>query len=95
MTKEEFVAERNKLADQHQKDLKELTIKYVLANNPYKEGDIIKDHVGSIKIESIGFYGSTFIGTPSCAYTGIELKKDGTPKKANVKRTIYQENVRQ
>ena len=73
---------------------KERLIKlYAHENNPYKPGDIIKDHIGSIIIEKINYtveYSSKF---PTCRYFGLELKKDLTPRKDGSKRWIYQPNI--
>jgi hypothetical protein len=66
---------------------------FVLANNPYKIGDKITDHIGTIIIESIGFAYIGY-GSPPCAtYFGKELKKDGEPKKNGNKRRVWQSNI--
>lgn len=62
---------------------------YALANNPYKEGDVFTDHIGSIKIDTI----RVALGDiPCCVYYGVELKKDGTPVKSGKTRDAYQSN---
>lgn len=67
---------------------------YAYANNPYKIGDVIRDHSHIIKIEKIKFcrasVGEEF---PSCVYHGIELKKDLTPKKNQENTVMFQANV--
>jgi len=68
---------------------KQVMQEYCNANNPYKVGDKFTDHVGTIIVESIRYsYGSN----PCCVYFGIELKKDGTPRKDNNKRQAWQSN---
>lgn len=62
---------------------------YCDSNNPYKIGDVFTDHIGSVLIESIGYWYST---PACCLYFGTELKKDGTPKKNGEKRWAYQSN---
>lgn len=66
---------------------------YAFENNPYKIGDIVTDHIGSIKIESIVPTIPFLSNEPSCYYEGIELKKDLTPKKKGDKRMVYQGNI--
>lgn len=80
--KVEFEQKKNKL-------IKE----YVDANNPYKIGDKVTDHVCSIIIEKIIYHISSY-GTPCAVYYGPELKKDGTPKKNGNKTYIYQTNLK-
>ena len=71
-----------------------LVKEYVDANNPYKIGDKVTDHVCSIRIEKIKYHISLY-GTPCAVYYGPELKKDGTPKKNGNKTYIYQTNLKQ
>jgi len=87
---------RKKLSDLklefHTKELS-LATEFARANNPYKIGDIFTDKIGKIKIEKIQLTYSHFSDNlPSCVYTGLELKKDGTPKKSGDKRTAWQSN---
>ena len=73
---------------------KERLIKeYVDANNPYKIGDKVTDHVCSIIIEKIKYHIS-LSGFPCAVYYGPELKKDGTPKKNGNKTYVYQFNLK-
>ncbi len=68
-----------------------LAREYAMANNPYKIGDKVTDHIGSIRIEKISAY---LLGKKPCAmYYGLELKKDGTPKKKGDKRYVWQTNI--
>ena len=67
-----------------------------MSNNPYKIGDVIKDHTSTIKIDTINVYMS--LTDPCCVYSGPELKKDGTPKLPKrdgkqIRATIYQSNI--
>ena len=63
--------------------------KYCNANNPYKIGDKFTDHAGTIIIEKIGYSNYT---SPCCTYFGVELKKDGNPRKDGSKRIAFQFN---
>jgi len=91
MTKEELEKEMVELEKQHYANQRKLYQKYALANNPYKEGDIITDHVASIQIQSIGLHVS--MGEPCCKYIGLQLNKDGKPSKKQDHNIIYQTNI--
>jgi hypothetical protein len=75
------------LAD-YERSKKELIKAYCIANNPYKVGDVFRDHFGSIKIGKIKYS----ILNMCMVYYGHELKKDGTPKKNGAVRCAYQSN---
>lgn len=70
----------------------ELIKDYVNSNNPYKLGDKVTDSLGTIQIEKIKYGYSTIDKRPCAVYMGIELKKDGTPKKQN-RREVWQTNL--
>lgn len=91
MTKE-LLKEKLRSAYQDYERAKRVIYKdYAAANNPYKEGDMITDHVATIKIESIGVYVS---GEESqCVYTGIQYNKDGKVSKKQDHNIIYQMNI--
>lgn len=95
MTRQEYEQRKKILKQEYDHNLYVLDKEYAMANNPYKIGDIIEDHIGRIKIEKISF-GYTFPHeTPGCIYYGIELKKDGTPKKQqDPDRVVYQSNIK-
>ena len=90
MLKTELQAKIKNIYEETRKKEKLVIREYCLANNKYKEGDIFQDHMGKIIIEKIDYYYSP--DNPCCIYLGIELKKDGTPKKNNPKRWAYQCN---
>jgi hypothetical protein len=91
MTKEEYNIKLVELKSKFNKDNNALHKEYAFANNPHKVGDVIKDHIGSIRIETIGVY--IVHGTPECTYSGPELTKKLEPSKKGTKRTIYQSNL--
>ena len=70
----------------------ELMKEFVRSNNPHKIGDKVTDSLGSIVIEQIGF-AHGYVDKPCAKYFGIELKKDGTPKKKTSRRQVWQLNV--
>jgi len=92
MKYEDYIAQIKNLDEEHKKNIKELSTKYAIENNPYKKGDIITDRNFTIKISDIhmtGFY----MKKPSCVYSGPRLKKDLTPFKGGSWENIYQTNI--
>jgi hypothetical protein len=65
--------------------------RYALANNPYKIGDLVTDHVATIKVEKITFHVS--YGESQCVYTGTQLNKDGKVNKKQDHNTVFQQNI--
>lgn len=79
--------------------IRDLRKKYAIEHNPIKVGDIITDHYHTIKVESMSacveshYYDyNTFV--PFMRYKGVELTKQGIPKKRQQDNTICQTNVR-
>ena len=91
MTLEEMQKGINELHNIYQREKKALYKKYALSNNPYKIGDIITDHIGTLRIVEIGVYVSE--EKPQCMYHGIQLNKDGKVSKKQDHTTIYQSNL--
>lgn len=60
---------------------KELNKEYAYSNNPYKIGDILKDHYQIIKVESIKVYKKYGSWEPECVYYGTQLTAKLEPKK--------------
>lgn len=91
MTKEELdfqIAEEKSKSEEIIISLKK---KYANANNPYKVGDTIQDHISKGIIERISYY---FGYDVECRYFCLELKKDGTPRKYKNKRWFFQSNIK-
>lgn len=90
MSEEEYNEQLAKLKQELKRREEVLAKTYAYANNPVFIGDIVTDHVTTIKVQKIGIYRSLY---PSCFYIGVELKKDLTPKKRQENTTIYQCNI--
>jgi len=91
MTQEELKKELKELAKKYEQEKFEVYKKYALANNPYKIGDFVTDHVATIQVQKIGIYISD--GVSSCTYTGIQYNKDGKISKKQDHTTAYQMNI--
>lgn len=92
MTKEEYDLALNELSTEYDKKRREVDRRYAFANNPYKVGDKISDHISTIEIQSINAY-VQFGGIPECVYTGIQYNKDGKVSKKQDHKNIYQSNI--
>lgn len=95
MTKEEYITQRNELLKKHESELKVIAKEFAFSNNPYKIGDIITDHVKSIKIQQIQWSFVSFSSDKlsECVYKGIQLLKNGKPSVKKTGTYIYQSNI--
>lgn len=91
MNLQEYQTQLKELTAKHELEKRALMREYAMANNPYKKGDVFTDHQGSIIVDGI-FLCFSFDGPTSCKYSGVELKKDGTPKKNNPTRQAWLSN---
>lgn len=67
-----------------------LAKEYALSHNTVKTGDIVKDHIGNVLVESIKIHLSS---PPSCVYFGPTLTVKLAPTKNGKKREAYQMNL--
>jgi hypothetical protein len=65
---------------------------YAMLNNPYRSGDVVTDHVGSIRIDIIRYH--LIESNPCAVYSGVILNNDGTPNKKGKTRGVYQTNIK-
>lgn len=93
MTLEEYKNRLKEIADERLSKEKVLAKEYANANNPYKVGDIVEDHIGKVLVEQIQ-YSYDIFHMPCAVYIGSELKKDNSKKKNDSKREVYQTNLR-
>lgn len=94
MTKQEFDNRLNFIENRYDKEKYQLYIDYATSNNPCKIGDIIEDHTGKGKIIKQNITQRFSSKYSLMVYVCIELKKDGTPKKKEIIRKIYQSNLK-
>lgn len=95
MTKEELKIAIDAIKKEANEKTKAVLIEYAKSNSTVKIGDIVTDHIGSIRVEKIGTHQDGTFNTPSsqAMYTGVELKKDLTPTKKGTTRTVFQSNL--
>lgn len=94
MDYKEFRAEMEDLEKQYKLEKKRILNEYVMSWCPYKIGDIVRDHIGFVKIEKIvpiiGICNKVDIMMFGTEYT---LKLE--PKKTGTRRNIYHSNIEQ
>lgn len=90
---EEYKEKVQLIHEEKERAIGKLNIEFAKANNPYKVGDKVTDHIGTILIEKISVSAGAYNRLPCCVYFGPELKKDGEPKKSNAKRDLWQSNI--
>ena len=95
MTIEEYNLKKENLEKIFQTDQQKLLITFAKENDTYKNGNVIEDHIGKIKIEDRKVYIlSSFDKIPSCMmYYGDNLTKTGSINKKEPKRWVYQINI--
>lgn len=95
MNKQEYLEKRKELKNDFEAKLDKLDENYAADNNPYAVGDIIKDHIDTIKIESMFYVPSDTLATriPYVVYIGVIINKDGKPNKRRKKSKIHQPNI--
>ena len=94
MTEEEYMIKKMGIEIEAKCKQDALDVQYVVDNCPYKYGDIVEDHIGRMKIEKRFVTPALNRSTPTCYFTGTELKKDNTPKKRqDLDRRVYWENI--
>ena len=99
MTQEEFIEKIKDIKKRCQDEINSLGVEYMKGNNPYKVGDVITVGVETIRIGRAQTVLRTVVQIsptlPTCCYYGVQLKKDGTPKKRQDPTCgIYLSNIR-
>lgn len=92
MTKEEYKEAQKKIELEAYKKQRDIDFKYAMSINTYSKGDKVTDKVGTILIDKI-VVGLPLDGMPCCVYYGIELNKNGKPRKNRREREVYGCNV--
>ncbi len=95
MTEEEYDEKLQKIEKEYAIKKHTLSINFAKSNNPYKIGDIIRDHYETIMIDKIKTNLASWCSYPSCVYSGILVTKKGIPFKNGKRGTVYQDNVKE
>ena len=92
MTKKEYKEQLCALEADYEKKKRELELTFANRNNPVRIGDKVRSHNRYISVEKMMLFRATGYH-PCIKYFGIELKKDGIPKKSGTKDYVFQMNV--
>lgn len=88
MNKLGYDTQMREAKDEYTSKCKALRKEYVRSNSKVKTGDVLKDHIGSIRVEKAGV-NIPITGYPEPKFYGPCLKIDGTPRKDKSHRWLY------
>ena len=94
MTKEEFDKRKTAINVEYERMKQDLYAKFAYENSTVMVDDIVEDHIGCGRVLRMKTTFAGFDSYPSLVYVCLEVKKDGTPKKKETYREIYQVNVK-
>lgn len=94
MTIEQYNKRLAELNKQHILNQKKLKMYFARENDPYKEGDIIQDHLHTGRIKGKKYYLGTSYSLPCMVYICDNLTKKETINKKKPEITIFQTNIR-
>jgi hypothetical protein len=94
MTQDDFKTKLAEINAKYEQDKRYLYSQYAHENSTVEVGDIVEDHIGCGRVLKMKATSASFDKYPSLIYECIEVKKDGTPKKKDTFRQVYQVNVK-
>lgn len=94
MTQKDFKTKLAEINAKYEQEKKSLYLQYAYESSTVLIGDIVEDHIGCGRVLKMKATFASFDKYPSLIYECIELKKDGTPKKKETFRQVYQVNVK-
>jgi hypothetical protein len=93
MTEEEYIEQIKQIELNCEQRKSSLAIKFAQSNCHVEIGDIVKDHISRIKVETIRFYAGTLGLLPEAVFSGPRLTKKMKPFKNGDVINVYQGNV--
>jgi hypothetical protein len=94
MSPEEYAEARRNARDEYVEKVNDIARKYAEENNPFKHGDIITDHMITIRITGWDLHSGVDHSLPSLRYSGPRLRKsDLKPVKSHERGYVYQNNI--
>lgn len=94
MTKEEYIKALEVLRKTAKLKEKQLHNEFALSNSSVKVGDIVTDHIGSVRVQAITTTIPLCSPLPCCVYLGEVLNKNGKESKRKQSREVYQCNIK-
>lgn len=94
MTEKEYKQKLVELEIEYKNKKDALGLEFEMSNNPYKVGDILKDHHQIIRVEKIKWKWAFLSIISECVYYGTQLTAKLEPKKRqDINPCMYQSNV--
>lgn len=78
----------------HRCEISDLQEMYAMSQSPFKIGDFVTDHIGTIKVERVDWEAAHQGRDVRCVYFGPCFTKAGKPFKSGECRAVYQSNIR-
>lgn len=94
MTQEDFKTRMAEINAKYEQEKRYLYSQYAHENSTVEVDDIVEDHIGCGRVLKMKTTFAAFDKYPSLIYVCLEVKKDGTPKKKETYREVYQANVK-
>lgn len=94
MTQEDFNTKLAEINAKCEQEKRHLYSQYAHENSIVEVDDIVEDHIGCGRVLEMKTTFTAFDKYPSLVYVCMEVKKDGTPKKKETFRQVYQVNVK-
>ena len=94
MTQKDFKTRLAEINAKCELEKRHLYSQYAHENSTVEVDDIIEDHIGCGRVLKMKTTFAAFDKYPSLIYVCVEVKKDGTPKKKESFRQVYQVNVK-
>lgn len=94
MERDVYIENLKELEAEFTRKRKKLDYEFAMGRNPYTVGDIVTDHLGSIRTTRIRVMRGNVHELPQCVYEGEVLTKKMEPVKRGKKtRTVWQSNI--
>ena len=71
MTKDEYDKKNKEITDRFEFEQRQLNMTYATTNNKIKVGDIVTDHLKTIKVNTIRLVRQTNSSYPACKYSDL------------------------
>ncbi len=93
MNQTDYLSKKAEIKRRHGKELSNLAMEFVTKNTTTKIGDIVTDHIGSVKVERIECAYGFSDDYPIAVYHGTCYTKTGKPFKSGEERSIWGNNI--
>jgi hypothetical protein len=89
----DYLKKLSEMIKRHNGEIRRLQQEYAYAQSPYKVGDYVTDHIGTIKVEKIQWQSSDMGKDVTCVYFGQCYTRKKEPFKSGETRFVFQKNI--